>query len=191
MNKHTNWTLPNAITIARIIMVPVFVVAFINNKHDAALFLFIIAGVSDALDGFLARVLKQRSQLGAMLDPVADKLLLISAYMCLGLGGLVSIWLAVLVISRDMMLIGGMALLHFWGVNIRDRIRPTWISKFNTSAQIVLVVAVLASYLPGQAWQGWPWQELIQVLVPVVAAATTLSGAHYIYVGLGLFPRGE
>ncbi|HDQ39591.1 MAG TPA: CDP-diacylglycerol--glycerol-3-phosphate 3-phosphatidyltransferase [Desulfonatronum sp.] len=185
MSRPNNWTLPNAITVARIIMVPAFVVAFVNGRHDTALLLFVAAGLSDALDGFLARVLRQRSQLGAMLDPMADKLLLITAYMCLGLGGLVSAWLAVLVISRDVMLIGGMALLHFWGVNIRTRIRPTWLSKFNTCAQIVLVIAVLAD-LPGRLWQG-----MTQPLVVVVAAATALSGAHYIYVGLGLFPRGE
>jgi cardiolipin synthase (CMP-forming) len=185
MSETTNWTLPNAITIARIIMVPAFVVVFINANHAAALLLFIAAGVSDALDGFLARVLRQRTKLGAMLDPMADKLLLITAYMCLGLGGLVSSWLAVLVISRDVMLIGGMALLHFWGVNIRDRIRPTWLSKFNTCAQIVLVIAVLAG-VSGQFWEG-----LMQVLVAIVASATALSGAHYIYIGLGLFPRGD
>lgn len=183
--KDNNWTLPNAITIARIIMVPAFVVAFINSRLDVALFIFILAGMSDAMDGFLARVLKQRSKLGAMLDPVADKLLLVTAYMCLGLGGLVSSWLAVLVISRDVMLIGGMALLHFWGVNIRDKIRPTYLSKFNTTAQIVLVVAALAAPL------GWTWQGLLPFLVAVVAASTALSGAHYIFIGLGLFPRGE
>lgn len=184
-SRQNNWTLPNVITIVRIIMVPAFVVAFINNRLDLALLLFVLAGVSDALDGFLARVLRQRSQLGAMLDPVADKLLLITAFMCLALGGLVSSWLAVLVISRDVMLIGGMALLHFWGVNIRDRIRPTYLSKFNTNAQVILVVAVLAAPL------GWGWHGLIPFLMAVVAASTTLSGAHYIYIGLGLFPRGE
>jgi len=182
-SRQNNWTLPNAITIARIILVPSFVVAFINNRLDLALALFILAGMSDVLDGFLARVLRQRSKLGAMLDPVADKLLLITAYMCLALGGLISSWLAVLVISRDVMLIGGMALLHFWGVNIRDRIRPTYLSKFNTNAQVILVVAVLAAPL------GWGWHGLIPFLMAVVVASTTLSGAHYIYIGLGLFPR--
>lgn len=186
MKKHTNWTLPNVITIARIIMVPAFVVAFINNKHDAALLLFIIAGVSDALDGFLARVLRQRSQLGAMLDPVADKLLLISAYMCLGLGGLVESWLAVLVISRDVLIIGGTALLHFWGVAIQNLTRPVLLSKINTWAQIGLVLAVLAAHSLGQ-----PGPGVIQALVVIVTASTVLSGAYYIYIGLGMFPRLE
>lgn len=181
-----NWTLPNAITVARIIIVPAFVVAFVNNRLDMALALFVLAGASDALDGFLARVLRQRTKLGAMLDPVADKLLLVTAYTCLGLGGLVASWLAVLVISRDVMLVGGLALLHFWGVNVRDQIRPSWLSKFNTTAQIVLVIAILAlPWLPG-------WDEVVvRILVPVVSAVTALSGAHYIYIGLGLFPRGE
>lgn len=185
--KDNNWTLPNVITIARIVMVPAFVVAFINNRLDLALGLFVLAGVSDALDGFLARMLGQRSKLGAMLDPVADKLLLVTAFLCLALGGLVPSWLAVLVISRDVMLVGGMALLHFWGVNVRDRIRPTYLSKFNTTAQIALVAAALAAPL---GW-GWDWDGLLPFLAAVVAACTTLSGAHYIYIGLGLFPRGE
>ncbi len=184
MNEN-NWTIPNVITIARIIMVPMFVVAFINHQLAAALLIFVLAGVSDGLDGFLARILRQRSKLGALLDPVADKLLLITAYICLGLGGLVASWLAVLVVSRDLMLIGGMALLQFWGVNIRDKIRPTWLSKFNTCAQIVLVVAALASPL------GWACQGLLTVLAAIVATSTMLSGVHYIYIGLGLFPRGE
>jgi len=181
---NNNWTLPNMITVARMVMVPVFVVAFIYTRLDLALLLFILAGASDALDGFLARLLRQRSKLGAMLDPVADKLLLITAFICLALEGLVSSWLAVLVISRDVLLVGGMALLHFRGVNVRDRIRPTYLSKFNTNAQVFLVAASLAAPL------GWSWPGLLPFLVAVVAASTTLSGAHYLYLGLGLLPRG-
>lgn len=180
-----NWTIPNVITIARIIMVPMFVVAYINHQLAAALLIFVLAGVSDGLDGFLARILRQRSKLGALLDPLADKLLLVTAYICLGFGEMVASWLAVLVVSRDLMLIGGMALLQLWGVNIRDKIRPTWLSKFNTCVQILLVVVVLTS-----PW-GWAHQGLLSVLAAIVATSTLLSGGHYIYIGLGLFPRGE
>lgn len=183
MRPSSNWTIPNVITIFRIVLVPVFVMMFIDQRFGAALLIFLIAGVSDGLDGFLARVLKQRSQLGALLDPIADKLLLITAYFCLGFVGLLPSWLAVLVISRDMMIIGGMALLHFWGVDVRSRIHPTWLSKFNTCGQIVLIVAVLAKYS-----FVLPWAGLIQLLVVTVTLSTVLSGAHYIYIGLGHFP---
>ena len=183
MTRNNNWTIPNLITIFRIVLVPVFVMLFIDRQFGAALLIFLIAGVSDGLDGFLARVLKQRSQLGALLDPIADKLLLITAYFCLGFAGLVPNWLAVLVISRDLMIIGGMALLHFWGVDVRSRIQPTWLSKFNTCGQIVLIVVVLAVHSIGL-----PWHGLVQLLVATVTASTVLSGGHYIYIGLGHFP---
>lgn len=186
MQPSSNWTIPNLITIFRIILVPVFVMLFIDQRFGAALLVFLIAGMSDGLDGFLARVLRQRSQLGALLDPIADKLLLITAYFCLGFEGLIPNWLAVLVISRDLMIVGGLALLQFWGVDVRTRIHPTWLSKFNTCGQIVLIVAVLAKYS-----LALPWAGLIQLLVITVSVSTVLSGAHYIYIGLGHFPGEE
>jgi cardiolipin synthase len=183
-NADANWTLPNIITIVRIILVPAFVVAFIYNRLELALVLFILAGLSDSLDGFLARVLGQRSQLGAVLDPAADKLLLVTAFTCLALSELIPSWLAVLVISREVLLVGGVALLHFCGVSVRERIRPTYLSKFNTITQVLLIVAALAAAL------GWSWPGLLPFLTALVAANTILSGAQYIYLGLGMFPRG-
>lgn len=186
MSTYDNWTIPNLITVARIILVPVFIMLFLDQRFALALLVFLVAGLSDGLDGFLARVLHQRTQLGAMLDPLADKLLVATAYVCLGMGALIPSWLAVLVVSRDMLIVGGLALLHFWGVSVRDRIAPTVLSKINTCGQIALIVAVLAQYS-----FALPWQALIHVLIVTATVTTTLSGAHYIFTGLGLFPGTE
>ncbi|WP_045220976.1 CDP-alcohol phosphatidyltransferase family protein [Desulfonatronum thioautotrophicum] len=182
MHPQSNWTIPNLITLFRIVLVPVFVVLFIDQRFGAALVVFLVAGVSDGLDGFLARVLQQRSQLGALLDPVADKLLLVTAYLSLGLTGLLPSWLAVLVISRDLLIIGGMALLHIWGVDVRARIQPTRLSKVNTCGQIVLIIGVLAMHS-----FALPWHGLVLGLVVLVTASTVLSGIHYVAIGLGHF----
>ncbi|TVQ97788.1 MAG: CDP-diacylglycerol--glycerol-3-phosphate 3-phosphatidyltransferase [Desulfovibrionales bacterium] len=182
MAPQSNWTIPNLITLFRIVLVPVFVVLFIDQRFGAALVVFLVAGVSDGLDGFLARVLQQRSQLGTLLDPVADKLLLVTAYLGLGLTGLLPSWLAVLVISRDVLIIGGMALLHVWGEDVRARIQPTRLSKVNTCGQIVLIIGVLAMHS-----FALPWHGLVQGLVVLVTASTVLSGIHYVAIGLKHF----
>lgn len=186
MSENNNWTLPNLITIGRIFIVPFFAAAFVSQRFGLALTLFLIAGISDGLDGYLARGLMQRSRLGALLDPLADKLLMVTAYLCLGIAALIPGWLAILVISRDFMILGGMTLLHSQGVDVRNQIHPTRLSKFNTFLQILLIVFVLASHSLDFAWPG-----AVRFLVAAVTASTILSGAHYIIIGLGLFPAED
>ncbi|KAB1441181.1 CDP-alcohol phosphatidyltransferase family protein [Pseudodesulfovibrio senegalensis] len=184
--RNTIWTIPNLLTIARILLTPVFVMAYINQRFDLAWALFAVAGLTDALDGFLARVLKQRTRLGAMLDPLADKCLLVASFICLGVQGWLPKWLVVLVVSRDAIIVGGLALLHFWGVDIKSRIHPIWSSKFTTTSQIGLVFFVMIqktfdlSYPAVQSW-----------LIALTAALTVVSGVHYVLKGFGFFAEEE
>jgi cardiolipin synthase len=182
MNERNNWTIPNFLTVVRILITPSFVAAFVNENFYVAWWLFALAGITDAFDGFLARVLKQRSRLGAMLDPLADKVLLVTSFVCLGIKGWLPAWLVILVVSRDLIILGGLAVLHFWGVDISRKINPSWISKVTTMFQILLVFFVLVVKSTS-----WPVNWLLPKLVFVVVLLTIISGAHYVYRGLNYF----
>lgn len=183
-----NWTIPNALTVARILFTPLFVVFFLEGRYLPALSMFFLAGITDALDGFLARVLNQRSQLGAVLDPLADKVLLDASFVCLAHAGWTPVWLAVAVVSRDVIILGGVALLTFWGQDMRARIRPSLGSKATTAAQMALV---LAAFLAGTGWGGKPATVAAGGLVWAVAVLTLASGGHYVAKGLAMFNRQD
>jgi len=176
------WTLPNALTIMRILLTPVFIVAFVQEWFTLAWILFAVAGVSDGLDGFLARVLKQRSKLGAVLDPLADKVLLDTSFITLAIKGWLPPFLVVLVVSRDMLIIGGMLMLNFWGVDVKNAIRPAWASKLNTLLQIALVLYVLLEQTIDFGW-GLPRTSL----VAAVTVLTVFTAAQYVLRGMILF----
>ena len=174
--------IPNILTVLRILVTPLFVIFLIRNQHGYALLVFIFAGVSDGLDGLIARGLNQRSDLGAVLDPIADKLLLTAAYVTLGIIGEIPGWLAVLVISRDVLIVTGIAVLSF--ADIRFDINPTVISKWTTVCQILMVgVSLLDLNFPGA-------EHLRSALVWVTAGMTVLSGLHYTYLGLNILQTG-
>lgn len=182
MGRDTIWTIPNILTIIRILLTPVFVMAYTSENFNLAWILFAIAGLTDALDGFLARIWNQRTELGAMLDPLADKALLVTSFICLAVKGWIPIWITVLVVSRDAIIVGGLALLNFWGVDVRSRIQPIWISKFTTAAQIFLVIFVMINRtfrldLP----------LILTMVVWITAVVTVLSGAAYMRMGIELF----
>jgi cardiolipin synthase len=186
MQPENNWTIPNILTVFRILLTPVFVMSFVSSHVHLALLVFTLAGVSDALDGALARVLHQRTRLGAMLDPLADKVLIVTGFLCLGIVGWAPDWLVVLVISRDVIIVGGLGVLHFWGVEVRATIRPSALSKVNTTAQLVFLFLVLTDRagmlsLPGT-------QATVMVLVSVL---TVVTGVSYVLRGLSLFPTQE
>nr|WP_321514395.1 CDP-diacylglycerol--glycerol-3-phosphate 3-phosphatidyltransferase [uncultured Pseudodesulfovibrio sp.] len=182
MSRDAIWTIPNILTVVRILLTPAFVMAYISENFNFAWILFAIAGLTDALDGFLARIWDQRTQLGAMLDPLADKVLLVTSFICLALKGWIPAWFAVLVVSRDVIIVGGLALLHFWGIEVRSRIQPIWISKFTTVAQIFLVIFVMIQKSFGLDF------SLIQVLmVWLTAIVTVISGVAYVRRGFELF----
>jgi cardiolipin synthase len=135
-------TIPNLITIGRLVLVPLTIWLIVSQKHQAAFWIFVLAGVSDAVDGFLARQFKMWSDLGAYLDPIADKALLVSIFITCAILGFIPAWLTILVVSRDILIIGGVVLAWMLGDPIE--IRPRLISKVNTFAQIALVAIVLA-----------------------------------------------
>jgi cardiolipin synthase len=135
-------TIPNLITIGRLVLVPLIVWLIVAGEHTVAFWVFVLAGVSDAVDGFLARQFRMWSDLGAYLDPIADKALLVSLYITCTLLGQLPAWLTILVVSRDVLIIGGVVLA--WMLDQPFAIRPRLISKVNTGFQIALIAAVLA-----------------------------------------------
>jgi cardiolipin synthase len=182
--RENNWTIPNLLTVTRIMLTPGFVMAFVDHRFDLAWVLFAVAGLTDALDGTLARILKQRSTFGAMLDPLADKVLLVTSFLCLALQDWIPRWLAVLVVSRDVFIVGGLAMLNYSGVDVKRGIKPVWVSKCTTLAQIALVLLVMVDRSMDVAHP-----VLHSGLVWTVALLTTLSGAYYLLIGLRMFPH--
>src|SRR5215472_5421502 len=172
-NRGVSLNLPNLITIARILMVPVVVWAIASREMQVAFLLFLAAGVSDAVDGFLAKNLGMASELGAHLDPLADKTLIVSIYVSLGITEAIPRWLVILVVSRDILIIGGVMLAWFLGRPMT--VKPLLVSKLNTAAQIVfasLVLAALAFSFDAQPAQA--------VIMWTVAALTLISVGFYV-----------
>ncbi len=182
MERYRNWTIPNVLTVIRILLTPAIVVAFLDHRLEVVWIIFALAGLTDALDGFLARVLHQRSDLGAMLDPLADKILLDTSYICLGIAGWVPSWLVVIVVSRDVLIIGGLTLLNFWGVDVRRKIHPSMVSKCNTAAQVFLVITLLL----GRTF-GWDFLLAERLLMGATTVLTMSSGIHYLFKGIAFF----
>ena len=166
-------TLPNIITVARLCAVPVTVWLILKGRLDIAFWMFVAAGVSDAVDGWLARVRDARSALGAILDPMADKLLLVCVYVTLAAIGVLPDWLAILVVFRDLVIVGGVLVL--WMLGETPKIRPLMVSKLNTALQIVL--AGVALLLAGFGFQA---DALLWAMVWTVAGTTVASGAAYV-----------
>ena len=134
--------LPNLITVLRIVAVPVTIWLILTGYSQAAFWIFLAAGASDGVDGYLARRWNQRTELGAYLDAVADKALLVSIFVTLGVIGMIPIWLTLTVVSRDIMIVG--AVILSWLLGHPLTIKPLMISKINTAAQIGFVAAALA-----------------------------------------------
>ena len=165
--------LPNLVTIARILLVPVMVWAIAAGEMKIAVILFIAAGLSDAIDGFLAKRFGMASELGAYLDPLADKVLIVSIYVALGVTEAIPRWLVILVVSRDLFIVGGLMLA--WVLGNPMTVRPLTVSKFNTAAQILLAGVVLAA-LGFQFDARW----VILALMGLVTVLTLLSIGFYL-----------
>jgi cardiolipin synthase len=166
-------SIPNLITLGRILLVPVVVWAIASGAMLAAFGLFLVAGISDAVDGYLAKRFNMASELGSYLDPLADKALIVSIYLTLGIAGTIPRWLVILVVSRDIMIVG--AVMLSWLIGSPLMVKPLLVSKLNTVAQIVFACVVLASL-------GFQFQAdtLILVLMGLVAALSLLSIAAYV-----------
>ena len=182
--RENNWTIPNLLTVLRILLTPGIVMAFADRRFDIAWVLFAVAGLTDALDGTLARILKQRSNFGAMLDPLADKILLDTSFICLALQDWIPTSLAVLVVSRDVFIVGGLALLQYSGVDVQRGIRPVWFSKCATLAQILLVLLIMVEHSLAVSS---PVLRLL--LVGAVAILTIVSGVYYVHLGFRMAPH--
>ncbi|MCW5687310.1 MAG: CDP-alcohol phosphatidyltransferase family protein [Pseudolabrys sp.] len=169
----TALSIPNLITLGRIFLVPVVVWAIASNTMWFAFVLFLVAGVSDAVDGFLAKRFRMTTELGAYLDPLADKALIVSIYLTLGINGDIPRWLVILVVSRDILIVGGIIL--SWLLGNPLKIKPLWVSKLNTTAQIAFACVVLGSLGFKIAVP-----NLTFVLMGLVAVLTLLSIAAYL-----------
>jgi cardiolipin synthase (CMP-forming) len=172
------WTLPNFITLVRLAALPFFLVCISSGRFDIALAIFVAAGISDGVDGFLARRFDMKSALGAYLDPIADKLLLMSSYLFLAIPSYparmkVPVWLAVMVLSRDfLLLLVGLLMILTSG---KKQFPPTWAGKVTTVTQIVTVLFVLCANL----WR-WP-REALLIAFGATASVTVISGFDYVH----------
>jgi cardiolipin synthase len=166
-------SIPNLITLARILMVPVIVWAIASNQMRVAFALFLVAGLSDLVDGFLAKRFGMATELGAYLDPLADKAMIVSIYVALGISDIIPRWLVILVVSRDIMIVA--AVILSWVVDKPVKLKPLMVSKVNTVAQVLLALLVLASlsirFEAGIA---------IEILTVIVAILTLLSVVFYV-----------
>jgi len=171
--------LPNLISILRILLVIPTVSYLWNNEFGKALLIFFVAGISDGLDGFLARRFGWITRLGSLLDPLADKLLMTAIYFTLGLMGRLPVWLVALVIGRDLIIVlGALA----YRLLIKDiTLHHLLISKFNTAAQILLVL-LLIFHLSGFPLSMSIPPLLLEILVYLVAVTTIASGAAYVII---------
>jgi cardiolipin synthase len=159
--------------LARILLVPVIVWAIASNQMQIAFALFLVAGLSDLVDGFLAKRFGMATELGAYLDPLADKAMIVSIYIALGIADVIPRWLVILVVSRDIMIVAAIVL--SWVVDKPVKLKPLTISKLNTVAQIVLALLVLASLSIG-----FDAGLAIQAVTLLVALLTLLSVAFYV-----------
>ena len=166
--------IPNLLTLLRIAAAPVLIILLRDHNYEWALILFIVAGITDGLDGYIAKKFNFVTELGAHLDPLADKIIIISAYSMLVWLGQIPFWLVTLVIFRDVVILGGYLVLMALDGDIP--MLPTKISKTNTALQISLVIFVL---LENTTWNFLP--EISTLLLYAVVATTVASGGQYVW----------
>jgi cardiolipin synthase len=171
--------LPNLLSLLRIFMVAPFLIAVIYDRHGLALVIFVVAGFTDFLDGYLARRLEQKSVLGTFLDPLGDKLLGTVAFIALSVQGLLPAWLAVIVVAKDLYVALGAGILHYSG-KLTVALPSFW-GKFATLLQIVTVALVLLGTFVAMAG------VLLEILFIVTALVTTIACVHYIWSGARVF----
>ena len=156
-------SIPNIITLGRILLVPIIVWAIASSEMEIAFAIFFIAGVSDAVDGFLAKRFNMASELGALLDPLADKALLVSIYVALGIWGAVPHWIVILVVSRDIMIVSAVIVSWLFGKPVP--MKPLMVSKLNTAAQVAFASLVMAAL--GFRFNPVPYDQILMGLVTV------------------------
>ncbi len=176
-------TVPNAITLIRILLTPLFVIFLLQGRYGPALAVFVCASLSDFIDGLIARHWQQRSPLGMVLDPLADKLLLMSSFILLSIYRLIPPWLAVVVISRDLVLVLGIVVLKLCDYPVA--VRPSVAGKATAAAQMLTVFVVLGSRLAPISG------TLLQGLFLLTGGLSTYSGIQYLTQGLKMGEKGK
>jgi len=170
---------PNTLTILRILSIPVFVIFLLYDRFFIALLVFIGAGITDGLDGLIARVFHQRTIIGAYLDPIADKLMILTSFIVLAILGVIPSWLTVIVIARDVIILLGVLVLQLTAHKVE--IKPIFMGKASTVMQLVTVAWSLVT----------PFSMVMRSVFPaiiwVTAGLTALSGLFYIYIGTKYF----
>ena len=177
------FNLPNLITLARLLSVPLAIWLILGERYTAAFWLFVAAGLSDALDGYIAKRFDRRTRLGALLDPAADKALLTGVYVTLWIVGQLPGWLIFLVVLRDVLIVLGFVLIH--ATAAPKRFDPLYISKVNTLVQLALVAFVLARGVGIEA------ESVKWALILAAAATTVLSGLSYLVRWARILARPE
>jgi len=170
--------IPNFITIIRLLLVPILVIFLMDGSTRLALLTFVTAGLGDALDGFLARLLNQKTSFGAYLDPIADKLLLVTSCVTLAILGQLPAWVAVIVVSRDVLILIGISVLLL--TDQSPKIEPPIIGKITTFFQIIMVTVFLGKEYLGDFW------HLRFYVIYVTIFFTILSALQYIIMGVNM-----
>jgi len=173
--------LPNIITISRLLLTPYIVWLILSENYFLGFLFFVISGISDGLDGLIAKKLNQKTLLGSYLDPIADKLLIVSSIVLLGYNGHVPIWLVIIIVSRDIAILG--AVIISWMLNTNLKIEPLIISKINTFLQIFYITLTFATVLNANYLINF--QNLAFVTTTYLIAFTTiLSWISYLRIWL-------
>ncbi|MCL4476373.1 MAG: CDP-alcohol phosphatidyltransferase family protein [Nitrospirae bacterium] len=168
--------IPNTLTTVRIVLIPLFVTSVIYNRYDYALFLFIIAALTDMFDGLIARMKSQKTPFGNLLDPLADKFLLVTSFILFSIYDKIPKWLTITIISRDIIVVTGWVILYL--ITHTAKVEPTLLGKTAITCQLVLICYVLFdTNLPALP-------DIHPYLIWITAIFTILSGLHYIYRGL-------
>jgi cardiolipin synthase (CMP-forming) len=169
-------TVPNLLTLSRILLTPLLIWFLVQRKLNEALVVFFIAGITDGLDGLIARLLQQKSRLGAIMDPLADKFLLVSSLLILCRIGLIPGWLVIIAVARDVVIVMGTTVLLV--LRYQVEIRPTLLGKLTTLTQLLAVLLTLSSSLiTVSAW-------IYSLVFAVTAVFSVASGAQYVRNGI-------
>jgi cardiolipin synthase len=176
------FNIPNTLTITRIVIIPVFITSIIYKRYDYALYLFIIAALTDMFDGLFARLKNQKTVLGTFLDPLADKFLHVTAFIIFSIYGWIPKWLTITVISRDIIIVTGWFLMYF--IAGSSKVDPSILGKATIWVQSLLIAYILIDinllFLP----------DIPHFFFLLTAGITILSGLHYIYRGMKLTHAG-
>lgn len=181
-------TFADLLTILRLVLVPFLLATFLTGQFMTAFWLFIAAGVTDLVDGSIARLTKKETELGAFLDPIADKALMVSTVTCLLLAQIIPVWFFSLVVVRDVAILSG--LVYFRLKKITFELKPLFTSKIGTLVNIILVVFAFLKFLQPTVWFfGQPFSFWFAIFLVVSTVLVIVSGCQYAYLGVGILRK--